>query len=85
MSVYRTEGGLHIRSDNSVALSTIGRATKPIDYVCGDCGYWERHIPPGRMLEKIKATWPLVPSPRRQSPSAGPQDAVPHIVPGMDD
>jgi hypothetical protein len=75
-AVHSTVGGLFIKGDNSVAAALIGRSAHPVDYVCGDCGYWERHLPPGRVLDKIRTTWPRV-RPATPAPSDDPQDAVP--------
>jgi hypothetical protein len=71
-TVHAKEGGI---LPNVVRISTFGLTIKPIDYVCGTCGYWERRIPPGHVLRKIQAKWPLVQVRSQQQPSGEPHDA----------
>lgn len=44
-----------------------------MDYICVTCGYLERHVAPGKQLERVAATWALV-VPRDQIP---PHDQMP--------
>lgn len=45
------------------------RRVKTVDYLCVTCGYFEKHIVPGKVLDKVGAEWPPVLPPADMPPA----------------
>ena len=54
------------------------RSAATVDYICVTCGYLERHVAPGKALDRIAMSWNRL-VPREQT---GPHDQVPPGYPG---
>jgi len=47
-------------SDAGLAIRGSWSGVNSQDYVCVTCGYFEKHFPQGKALEKVASTWPRV-------------------------
>lgn len=36
------------------------RRVKTVDYVCVSCGYFAKHVLPGKVLDRVAERWPYV-------------------------
>jgi predicted nucleic-acid-binding Zn-ribbon protein len=45
------------------------RRVRTVDYLCVTCGYFEKHLAPGKALDKVAEKWPPVLPPADTPPA----------------
>jgi hypothetical protein len=62
-------GEVHVGNGRILLRLTYRHRVKTADFLCVTCGYFEKHIVPGKTLAKAAARWPLVLPPTDTPPA----------------